>query len=94
MADVIKKATRDGYGEGLIELGKTRDDMIVMDADLAAATKTGAFKKVFPDKFYNCGIAEGNGFCAVSNCSGNSLEKITLFSSRCVNCGKLNISAE
>lgn len=60
MAEVKKLATREGYGEGLIELGKTRDDMIVMDADLAAATKTGAFKKVFPDKFYNCGIAEQN----------------------------------
>ena len=60
MAEIKKMATRDGYGQGLIELGKTRDDMIVMDADLAAATKTGAFKKVFPDKFYNCGIAEQN----------------------------------
>ena len=60
MADVKKMATRDGYGQGLIELGRTRDDIIVMDADLAAATKTGAFKKEFPDKFYDCGIAEQN----------------------------------
>lgn len=60
MAEVKKLATREGYGQGLIELGRTRDDMIVMDADLAAATKTGAFKKEFPDKFYNCGIAEQN----------------------------------
>ena len=60
MAEIKKMATRDGYGQGLIELGKTRDDIIVMDADLAAATKTGAFKKEFPEKFYNCGIAEQN----------------------------------
>ncbi len=60
MADIKKLATREGYAEGLIELGATRDDMIVLDADLAAATKTGAFKKVYPDKFYNCGIAEQN----------------------------------
>ena len=60
MADVIKKATRDGYGEGLIELGKTRKDMIVLDADLAGATRTGKFKAVYPDQFIDCGIAEGN----------------------------------
>ena len=45
MAEIDKKATREGYGEALIELGKTHDDFIVLDADLAAATKTGAFKK-------------------------------------------------
>ncbi|MBQ7106268.1 MAG: transketolase family protein [Clostridia bacterium] len=60
MAEVIKKATREGYGSGLIKLGKKYDDFIVMDADLAAATKSGAFKKEFPDRFYNCGIAEQN----------------------------------
>ena len=60
MADVIKKATRDGYGEGLIELGKTRKDMIVLDADLAGATRTGKFKAAYPDQFIDCGIAEGN----------------------------------
>ncbi len=60
MAEIVKKATREGYGEALIELGKTHDDFIVLDADLAAATKTGAFKKVFPERFYNCGIAEQN----------------------------------
>ena len=60
MAEVIKKATREGYGSGLIALGKKYDDFIVMDADLAAATKSGAFKKEFPDRFYNCGIAEQN----------------------------------
>ena len=60
MADVIKKATREAYGSGLIKLGKKYDDFIVMDADLAAATKAGMFKKEFPERFYNCGIAEQN----------------------------------
>ena len=60
MAELQKKATRDGYGAGLIELGKKYKDMVVMDADLAAATKTGMFKKEFPEQFVNCGIAEGN----------------------------------
>lgn len=60
MADVIKKATRDGYGEGLIELGKRNKDMIVLDADLAGATRTGKFKDAYPDQFIDCGIAEGN----------------------------------
>lgn len=60
MADVIKKATRDGYGEGLIELGKRNKDMIVLDADLAGATRTGKFKDAYPEQFIDCGIAEGN----------------------------------
>lgn len=59
MADVIKCATRDAYGAALKELG-TRDDILVLDADLAKATKTIAFKKEFPEKFIDCGIAEGN----------------------------------
>lgn len=60
MADVIKKATREGYGAALVKLGDKYDNLIVMDADLAAATKTGMFKKAFPDKFYDTGIAESN----------------------------------
>lgn len=60
MADVIKKATREGYGAALVKLGDKYDNLIVMDADLAAATKTGMFKKAFPDKFYDTGIAECN----------------------------------
>ena len=60
MADVKTVATRVGYGEALVELGEKRDDFIVMDADLAAATQTGKFKAAFPDRFYNCGIAEQN----------------------------------
>lgn len=60
MAEVIKKATREGYGDGLVKLGEKYDDFIVLDADLAAATKSGTFKKAFPDRFYDCGIAEQN----------------------------------
>ena len=60
MADVKKIATREAFGETLVELGKENEDFLVLDADLAAATKTGAFKKAFPDRFYDCGIAEQN----------------------------------
>ena len=60
MADIIKTATRDAYGKALVELGEKNDKVIVFDADLAAATKTGMFKKAFPDRFYDTGIAEGN----------------------------------
>lgn len=60
MAEVKKVATRVGYGEALVELGSERDDFLVLDADLAAATQTGMFKKAFPERFYDCGIAEGN----------------------------------
>ena len=59
MADVIKKATRDGYGDGLLALVEGKN-VVVMDADLAAATKTGVFKKACPERFFDCGIAEGN----------------------------------
>ena len=60
MAEVKKMATRDGYGAALVELGEQNKDFIVLDADLAAATKTGMFKKAFPERFYDCGIAESN----------------------------------
>ena len=60
MAEVKNVATRVGFGTALVELGKKRDDFIVMDADLAAATQTGMFKKAFPERFYDCGIAEQN----------------------------------
>ena len=55
-----KKATRESYGEGLIQLAEKRPDLIVLDADLAAATKTGIFKKACPERFIDCGIAEAN----------------------------------
>ena len=54
-----KKATREGFGAALAELGE-KYDFLVLDADLAAATKTGMFKKKFPERFFDCGIAEGN----------------------------------
>ncbi len=60
MGDVVKIATRDSYGNALVELGKAHDDLIVLDADLAAATKTGIFKKEFPERHIDCGIAECN----------------------------------
>ncbi len=60
MAEVKKVATRDSYGAALKELGELHDNLIVFDADLAGATKTGTFKKAFPDRHFNCGIAEGN----------------------------------
>ena len=60
MADVIKKATRESYGEALAELSSEYPDLIVLDADLAAATKTGIFKKACPERFFDCGIAEAN----------------------------------
>ena len=60
MADVKKVATRASYGEALVELGAEKDDFVVLDADLAAATQTGKFKAVYPDRFYDAGIAEAN----------------------------------
>ena len=60
MADVKKIATRESYGNALVELGKENPDIVVLDADLAAATKTGVFKKEFPERHIDCGIAECN----------------------------------
>ncbi len=60
MPEIKKIATRDSYGNALAELGKEADDLVVLDADLAAATKTGVFQKAFPDRHIDCGIAESN----------------------------------
>ena len=60
MSDVKKIATRESYGNALAELGKEHEDVVVLDADLAAATKTGVFKKAFPERHIDCGIAECN----------------------------------
>ncbi len=60
MSDVVKIATRDSYGNALVELGKEKDNVVVLDADLAAATKTATFKKAFPERHIDCGIAESN----------------------------------
>ena len=60
MSEVKKIATRDSYGNALVELGQEHENLVVLDADLAAATKTGVFKKVFPERHIDCGIAECN----------------------------------
>jgi len=61
MAD--KMATREAYGRALAEFGAKYENLVVLDADLAEATKTGTFKKAFPDRFFDCGIAENNMIC-------------------------------
>ena len=60
MAEVKKVATRDSYGNALKELGETHANLVVLDADLAGATKTAIFKKAFPERHFDCGIAEAN----------------------------------
>ncbi len=60
MSEVKKIATRDSYGNALVEVGKDYDNLVVLDADLAAATKTGTFKKAYPERHIDCGIAECN----------------------------------
>ena len=60
MSVVMKIATRDSYGNALAELVTEHDNVVVLDADLAADTKTGVFKKAHPDRFIDCGIAESN----------------------------------
>ena len=60
MVEIKKIATRDSYGSALKELAEQYPDLVVLDADLAAATKTGTFKKAYPDRFFDCGIAEAN----------------------------------
>lgn len=60
MAEMKKIATRDSYGNTLIALGAETDNVVVMDADLAGATKTGMFKAAYPERFFDCGIAEQN----------------------------------
>ena len=69
MAEVKKIATRDSYGNALAALGAEHDDLIVFDADLAGATKTGTFKKAFPERHFNCGIAEGNMIAVAAGAS-------------------------
>ncbi len=60
MSDVKRIATRDSYGNALVEIGKEHDNLVVLDADLAGSTKTGVFAKAFPERHFNCGIAEAN----------------------------------
>ncbi len=69
MSEVKKVATRDSYGNALKELGHEHPDLVVLDADLASATKTSIFKKEFPDRHFDCGIAEGNMVVAAAGMS-------------------------
>ena len=69
MADVKKIATRDSYGKALLELGREHDNVVVLDADLANATKTGVFQKEFPNRHFDCGIAEANMMCVAAGLS-------------------------
>ena len=69
MAEMKKVATRDSYGAALVELGAQHDNLVVLDADLAGATKTGTFKKAYPDRFFDCGIAEANMICMATGMS-------------------------
>jgi transketolase len=69
MAEIKKIATRESYGNALTQLGREHDDIVVLDADLAAATKTGIFRKAFPDRHFDCGIAECNMMAAAAGMS-------------------------
>ena len=73
MADMKKVATRDSYGAALAALGAEHPDLVVLDADLAGATKTGVFKKAFPDRHFDFGIAEGNMITAAAGMSAAGL---------------------
>ena len=69
MAEMKKVATRDSYGKALVELGAEYDNLVVLDADLAGATKTGVFKKAYPERHFDCGIAEANMVCMAAGMS-------------------------
>ena len=78
MADIVRIATRDSYGKALVELGAVNDKIVVLDADLAAATKTAGFKAAYPDRFFDSGIAESNMMCVAG---GLSTMGFTVFAS-------------
>ena len=73
MAEMKKVATRDSYGAALAELGAEHKDLVVLDADLAGATKTATFQKDFPDRHFDCGIAEANMVCMAAGLSTTGL---------------------
>ena len=73
MAEMKKAATREGYGKALVELGREHENVVVFDADLASATKTGMFKKAFPDRHFNCGIAEADMMCVAAGAAAMGL---------------------
>jgi transketolase len=70
MAEAAKMAApREAYGEALVELGRANPDVVVLDADVATSTRTSLFREVFPDRFYQFGVAEQNMFCAAAGMS-------------------------
>ena len=73
MADIKKIATRDSYGNALKELGAEYENLVVLDADLAGATKTSTFLKAYPDRHFDCGIAEANMVCVAAGLSTTGL---------------------
>ncbi len=73
MADVKKIATRDSYGKALAKLGAEHENLVVLDADLAGATKTVTFQKAFPERHFDCGIAEANMMCVAAGMSTTGL---------------------
>ena len=73
MAEMKKVATRDSYGNALKELGAIHENLVVLDADLAGATKTSVFQKSFPDRHFDCGIAEADMICAAAGLSTTGL---------------------
>ena len=73
MADVKKIATRDSYGKALAELGAEHEEVVVLDADLAGATKTGVFQKAFPHRHFDCGIAEADMMCVAAGMAASGL---------------------
>ena len=73
MAEMKKVATRDSYGNALKELGAIHENLVVLDADLAGATKTGTFLKAFPERHFDCGIAEANMVCVAAGLSTTRL---------------------
>ena len=73
MADVKKVATRDAYGKALAALGAEHENLVVLDADLANATKTQTFQKAFPERHFDCGIAEANMICVAAGMSTTGL---------------------
>lgn len=73
MAELKKVATRDAYGKALAQLGAEYDNLVVLDADLAGATKTATFQKAFPQRHFDCGIAECNMICLAAGMSTTGL---------------------
>jgi len=73
MSDIVKIATRESYGNALVEVGEVNDKLYVLDADLAGATKTGTFKKKFPERHIDCGIAEANMTCIAAGMATTGL---------------------